>query len=43
MCQVLGIGMTAVKADVINPVIQMKVGKSLLEGVQDGLEVGFGQ
>ena len=39
----LGIGMAAVKADVVDPSVEVQVWECLLEGVQDGLEIGLGQ
>ena len=43
LCKVLGIGVAAVKPNVIDPAIQVKIWVGLLKGVQDGLEVCLGQ
>ena len=43
LSQVLGVCVTAVEANVINPSIQVQVRKCLLETVEDGLEEGLGQ
>ena len=39
----LGIGMAAVKPNVIDPSVEVQVRKGLLEGVQYGLEVCLGK
>ena len=39
----IGIGVAAVKPNVIDPAIQVKIWVGLLKGVQDGLEVCLGQ
>ena len=43
LSKMLGIGVAAVKSNVIDPAIQVKIWVGLLKGVQDGLEVCFGQ
>ena len=43
LCQVLGVCVTAVKANVIDPSIQAQVRICLLETGEDGLEKGLGK